>query len=156
MVQTLQQDAKINWRQCQNTFFQLGFVGEFEPCQKNFFQSQNSNRSKQTAEKLNKWEIKIMVFFDHQIGLDHLELIINSIFRVCPTQVCLDKMDPQRLRVRCELLFSCKRYEFFFVIWRNETIFLRLIWVMTYHRIAKTTWCCIKKVWKSSDWRPPF
>ena len=99
MVQTLQHDGKINWRQCQNTFFQLGFVGEFEPCQKFFFQSQNSNIIKQTAEKLNKWEIKIMVFFDHQIGLDHLELIINSIFRVCPTQVCLDKMDPQRLRV---------------------------------------------------------
>ena len=54
MVQTLQPDAKINWRQFQNTFFKLGFVGEFEPCQKQKFQSENSNTSKQIAEKLSK------------------------------------------------------------------------------------------------------
>ena len=52
MVQTLQHDAKINRRQYQNTFFQLGPIGEFEPCQKKIFQSKNSNGSKQTAAKV--------------------------------------------------------------------------------------------------------
>ena len=52
MLQNLQHDAKINWRQFQNTFFKLGPVGEFEPCQKKIFQSKNSNWSKQTAAKV--------------------------------------------------------------------------------------------------------
>ena len=39
MVQTLQHDAKINRRQFQNTFYQLGFVGEFEACQKKIFKA---------------------------------------------------------------------------------------------------------------------
>ena len=39
MVNLLQHDAKINWRQFQNTFFQLGPVGEFEACQKKFFKA---------------------------------------------------------------------------------------------------------------------
>ena len=49
-----QLDAKINWKQFQNTFFQLGLVGDKATCQKKNFQSKISNRSKQTAEKLNK------------------------------------------------------------------------------------------------------
>ena len=54
MLLYLQLDAKINWRQFQNTFFQLSPVGDKAACQKKFFQSKNSNRSKQIAEKLNK------------------------------------------------------------------------------------------------------
>ena len=54
MLLYLQLDAKINWRQFQNTFFQLGLVGDKATCQKKIFQSKNSNRSKQIAEKLNK------------------------------------------------------------------------------------------------------
>ena len=52
MVQTLQHDAKINCTQFLNTLFELGPVGEFEPCQKKIFQSKNSNGSKQTAAKV--------------------------------------------------------------------------------------------------------
>ena len=52
MVQTLQHDANITQRQFQNILFQIGLVGEFEPCQKNFFQSKNSNGNKQTAAKV--------------------------------------------------------------------------------------------------------
>ena len=44
--------VKINERQFQNTFFKLGLVGDNETCQKNFFQSKNSNGSKQTAAKV--------------------------------------------------------------------------------------------------------
>ena len=39
MLQTLQHDAKINWRQFQNTFFKLGPIGEFEACQKIIFKA---------------------------------------------------------------------------------------------------------------------
>ena len=39
MVQTLQHDGKINRRQFQNTFYQLGLVGEFEACQKKNFEA---------------------------------------------------------------------------------------------------------------------
>ena len=52
MLQTLQHDANINWRQFQNIFFKLGPIGEFEACQKKFFQSKNYNGSKQTAAKI--------------------------------------------------------------------------------------------------------
>ena len=52
MVQTLQHDAKINRRLFENTIFQLGPIGEFEPCQKKIFHSKNSNGSKQTAAKV--------------------------------------------------------------------------------------------------------
>ena len=41
MLQTLQHDAKINWRQFQNTFFKLGPIGEFEACQKKIFKAKN-------------------------------------------------------------------------------------------------------------------
>ena len=37
------------------TFFQYGpITGVFKPCQKFFFQSKNSNRSKQTTAKCNQ------------------------------------------------------------------------------------------------------
>ena len=51
MFQILQHDAKINQRQFQITFFQLGLVGDNKKCQKNF-QSKNSNGNKQTAAKV--------------------------------------------------------------------------------------------------------
>ena len=44
--------VKINERQFQNTFFKLALVGDNETCQKKFFQSKNSNGSKQTAAKV--------------------------------------------------------------------------------------------------------
>ena len=51
-------DAKKTWRQFEIAFFQHGPTGEFETCQKKNFQSKISNRSKQTAEKLNKLKTK--------------------------------------------------------------------------------------------------
>jgi len=51
MVNLLQHDAKKNWRQFQTVFFQFGPVGVFSTCQKKIFQSENSNRSKQTTAK---------------------------------------------------------------------------------------------------------
>ena len=44
MVNLLQHNTKKKWRQFQTTFFKFDPVGEFSPCQKFFFQSQNSNK----------------------------------------------------------------------------------------------------------------
>ena len=52
MVHGFQRDARIIWREFQSAFFVVG-LGEIDgPCQKFFFQSKNSNGSKQKAAKI--------------------------------------------------------------------------------------------------------
>ena len=51
MHQTLQHDAKTNWRQFKIAYLQHGFAGEFGACHKKKFQSKNLDRSNQIAER---------------------------------------------------------------------------------------------------------
>ena len=99
MLQTLQHDAKKKLIQLKITFFKHGPTGEFGACQKIFFQSKNSKRSKQTAENLNKWKSKKKFLASHVSYYFTKIFSKRSVILVCPTQFSSDKIASQSLRV---------------------------------------------------------